>query len=159
MMITVDTMILGFLKLKLPSPRLWIVDRDRQISGTSRAAAMAETEGDAPLEPLTPEVVEYEPVTGMPPEFCEYLSKEDFLRALPWLAENRSLGGSPRPLLLRTAACTSAHAVAEAEVSFARSPAPVSNSSRSNLAHLPSLAPPENDRVAAGQLQEVQGLR
>merc|ERR1711934_1284035 len=42
-------------------------------------------------EPLTPEVVEYEPVTGVPPEFCEYLPKDDFLKALPWLAENRSL--------------------------------------------------------------------
>ena len=48
-------------------------------------------EGPEP-EPLTPEVVEYEPVTGMPPEFCEYLPKEDFLKALPWLAENRDLG-------------------------------------------------------------------
>ena len=50
-------------------------------------------------EPLTPEVVEYEPVTGVPPEFCEYLPKDDFLKALPWLAENRSLGKSEERLL------------------------------------------------------------
>ena len=49
-------------------------------------------------EPLTPEVVEYEPVTGVPPEFCEYLPKDDFLKALPWLAENRSFGGSKNEL-------------------------------------------------------------
>ena len=44
------------------------------------------------VEPIRPLEVEYEPSSGMPPEFCEYLPKEDFLKALAWLSENRSLG-------------------------------------------------------------------
>ena len=47
-------------------------------------------------EPIRPLEVEYEPSSGMPPEFCEYLPKEDFLKALPWLSENRSLGKKRR---------------------------------------------------------------
>ncbi len=45
-------------------------------------------------EPLRPLEVEYEPSSGMPPEFCEYLPKDEFMKSLAWLSENRSLGKS-----------------------------------------------------------------
>jgi len=56
---------------------------------------MSDEEATEETPPLTPVEVEYEPATGMPPEFCEYLPKEDFLRALPWLSANRSFGRFP----------------------------------------------------------------
>mmetsp|Transcript_12804 Transcript_12804/g.33151 ORF Transcript_12804/g.33151 Transcript_12804/m.33151 type:complete len:201 (-) Transcript_12804:814-1416(-) len=53
---------------------------------------MAEEEENVEVaEPLRPLEVEYEPSSGMPPEFCEYLPKADFMKSLPWLSENRSL--------------------------------------------------------------------
>ena len=56
---------------------------------------MAEEEENVEVaEPLRPLEVEYEPSSGMPPEFCEYLPKADFMKSLPWLSENRSLGTS-----------------------------------------------------------------
>merc|ERR1711934_1025411 len=56
----------------------------------STGRKMSDEEATEETPPLTPVEVEYEPATGMPPEFCEYLPKEDFLRALPWLSANRS---------------------------------------------------------------------
>jgi hypothetical protein len=37
-------------------------------------------------EPLE---VEYHPVSGIPPEYCEYSTKAEFEKDIPWLLENR----------------------------------------------------------------------
>lgn len=57
------------------------------LSGT-----MADEGDEVVVEPIQPAVVEYEPATGMPPEYCEYLPKEEFMKSLKWLSENRSFG-------------------------------------------------------------------
>eukprot|EP00976_Prorocentrum_cordatum_P007292 145554-Prorocentrum_minimum.AAC.5 len=33
--------------------------------------------------------VEYHPVSGIPPEYSEYLTKAEFEKEIPWLLENR----------------------------------------------------------------------
>ena len=40
------------------------------------------------------EEVEMEPSSGVPPEYCEFLPKSEFKRALPWLVKNRDTGAA-----------------------------------------------------------------
>ena len=41
--------------------------------------------------------VEMEPSSGVPPEYCEFLPKGEFKRALPWLVKNRDTGAACTP--------------------------------------------------------------
>ena len=41
--------------------------------------------------------VDLEPSSGVPPEYCEFLPKAEFRRALPWLVQNRDAGAHPPP--------------------------------------------------------------
>lgn len=38
-----------------------------------------------------PKPLVVEPTTGMPPEYCEFLSLKDFVKSIPWLRENMGL--------------------------------------------------------------------
>ncbi|KAK3262021.1 hypothetical protein CYMTET_29102 [Cymbomonas tetramitiformis] len=39
---------------------------------------------------VEPVEIEFHPVTGFPPEYCEFVPKGEFEKCLPWLLENRS---------------------------------------------------------------------
>lgn len=38
-----------------------------------------------------PKPLVLEPITGVPPEYCEFLDEKDFFKALPWLRDNQSI--------------------------------------------------------------------
>lgn len=38
-----------------------------------------------------PKLLIVEPKTGVPPEYCEFLSRKEFVKSIPWLRENKGI--------------------------------------------------------------------